>query len=27
MLQVLKLQVRVLQAEIERDFQGWKHLS
>jgi hypothetical protein len=27
MLQVLKLQVRVLQSEIERDFQGWKHLS
>jgi hypothetical protein len=27
MLQVLKLQVRVLQSEIERDFQGWKHLN
>jgi hypothetical protein len=23
MLQVLKLQVRVLQSEIERDYQGW----
>jgi hypothetical protein len=27
MLQVLKLQVRVLQSEIERDYQGWKHLN
>jgi hypothetical protein len=27
MLQVLKLQIRVLQAEVERDFKGWKHLN
>jgi hypothetical protein len=27
MLQVLKLQVRVLQAEIERDYSKWKHLN
>jgi hypothetical protein len=27
MLQVLKLQVRVLQSEIERDYQGWNNLN
>jgi hypothetical protein len=27
MLQVLKLQIRVLQAEVEREYQGWKHLN
>jgi hypothetical protein len=27
MLQVLKLQIRVLQAEVERDFRGWNNLN